>query len=160
MLLNFIYNDGGRQKAGYKGSTQDCVTRAIAIATGKPYKMVYEDIRNIQKEYSKTRRDWVARNQVCSPRVGVHKEISRLYLTKLGWKWKPLMKIGTGCTTHLRKGELPNRTIIAQCSKHLVCVKKGVINDLYDCSRDGNRCVYGYYYKPNLIEKFIDLLKK
>jgi hypothetical protein len=28
------YDDGGRSAAGFKGKTSDCVTRAIAIATG------------------------------------------------------------------------------------------------------------------------------
>lgn len=28
--------------AGYKGNTGDCVTRAIAIATGRPYQEVYD----------------------------------------------------------------------------------------------------------------------
>ena len=31
------YNDGGRSAAGFSGKTGDCVCRAIAIATGKPY---------------------------------------------------------------------------------------------------------------------------
>ena len=33
---NWLYNDGGRTAAGFKGETGDCVTRAIAIATGLP----------------------------------------------------------------------------------------------------------------------------
>ena len=36
------YNDGGRAAAGYKGQTGDCVTRAIAIATERPYREVYD----------------------------------------------------------------------------------------------------------------------
>lgn len=27
--MQFKYNDGGRRRAGYKGNTGDCVTRAI-----------------------------------------------------------------------------------------------------------------------------------
>lgn len=44
MKLQFQFDDGGRAQAGYKGSTGDCVTRAIAIATGKPYSEVYDAI--------------------------------------------------------------------------------------------------------------------
>lgn len=40
----FQPNDGGRQAAGYKGSAGDCVTRAVAIATGQPYAKVYADL--------------------------------------------------------------------------------------------------------------------
>ena len=38
--MEYIHDDGGRVAAGYKGKTGDCVTRAIAIATGKPYQEV------------------------------------------------------------------------------------------------------------------------
>jgi hypothetical protein len=40
--MDFIYNDGGRVATGYKGRASDCVVRAIAIATQKPYQEVYE----------------------------------------------------------------------------------------------------------------------
>ena len=40
--MNFRFNDGGREQSGYKGSTGDCVTRAIAIATCKTYGEVYD----------------------------------------------------------------------------------------------------------------------
>ena len=35
--MKFQHNDGDRAEADYRGTTGDCVTRAIAIATGKPY---------------------------------------------------------------------------------------------------------------------------
>ena len=31
--MRFVYDDGGRKAAGYKGDTSDCTVRAIAIAT-------------------------------------------------------------------------------------------------------------------------------
>ena len=37
----FIFADGGRADAGYKGKTGDCVVRAVAIATGIDYKTAY-----------------------------------------------------------------------------------------------------------------------
>ena len=40
--MEFNFNDGGRAKAGYKGRTGDCVTRAVAIAAELPYKQVYD----------------------------------------------------------------------------------------------------------------------
>jgi uncharacterized protein (DUF111 family) len=40
-MANWKFDDGGRAKAGYKG---DCVCRAIAIATGIPYRDVYDAI--------------------------------------------------------------------------------------------------------------------
>ena len=35
--MAFIYNDGGRLEAGFKGKANDCVARSIAIATGVTY---------------------------------------------------------------------------------------------------------------------------
>jgi hypothetical protein len=45
----------------------------------------------------------------------------------------------------MTSGELPAGRIIARVSKHFVAIIDGVINDIYDPSRGGNRCVYGYY---------------
>jgi hypothetical protein len=43
--MKFVYNDGGRAAAGYKGNAGDCACRAIAIATGKPYQEVYNALK-------------------------------------------------------------------------------------------------------------------
>lgn len=39
--MRFVFNDGGRASAGYKGTAGDCFARAVAIVTGKPYAEVY-----------------------------------------------------------------------------------------------------------------------
>jgi hypothetical protein len=36
---------------------------------------------------------------------------------------------------------------VVRVSKHLVAVVNGVIYDNHNPSRDGTRCVYGYYVK-------------
>jgi len=149
----FVYNDGGRAEAGYKGRSGDCVTRAIAIATGLPYNTVYKDIHEYAKEHRDNKRDKVARRyqsgrSSTTARDGVHKVIYKKYLRDLGWKWKPLMGIGTGCTVHLHPDELPQvGTYILSLSRHLACYKNGQLHDTYDCSRNWTRCVYGYYYE-------------
>jgi hypothetical protein len=38
-------------------------------------------------------------------------------------------------------------TLIVSCSKHITVVKDKVLHDTYDCSRNGTRCVYGYWMK-------------
>jgi hypothetical protein len=58
------------------------------------------------------------------------------------------MMIGTGCTVHLRSDELPGGRLIVALSRHWCAVIDGVIHDLYDCSRGGTRCVYGYWWHP------------
>ena len=41
--------------------------------------------------------------------------------------------------------ELPSGTLIVSCSRHITVVINGVLHDTYDCSRNGTRCVYGYW---------------
>lgn len=133
----FVTNDGGRAEAGFKGEARDCVVRAIAIATDLPYMQVYSDLaeRNAEKGDAKTARE------------GTNRKIYQPYLEALGWAWRPTMGIGTGCTMHLRADDLPPGTVICKVTKHIVCVIDGVIHDTHDPSRDGTRCVYGYFYK-------------
>jgi hypothetical protein len=45
--MDFVFHDGRRAAADYKGTTGDCVTRSIAIATGKPYQEVYDALNSL-----------------------------------------------------------------------------------------------------------------
>lgn len=141
--MRWEYNDGGREAAGYKGSAGDCVCRAISIATEIPYQRVYELIN----EYGKQERLTSRRPKRSSARNGVYKDTIRKVMEELGWEWIPTMSIGSGCTVHLRSGELPMGRLVVNCSKHCTAVIDGVINDTYDPSREGTRCVYGYFRK-------------
>jgi hypothetical protein len=142
--MEWVYDDGGRKAADYKGSTGDCVVRAIAIATELGYQNIYDAVNEFSKDERVTKR---MRGGRSSSRTGVHKKTSRKFLTELGWTWTPTMGIGTGTTVHLRDGELPMGRLIVACSRHYVAVIDGVIHDTADPSRDGTRAVYGYYYK-------------
>ena len=64
-----------------------------------------------------------------------------------GWRWVPCMTIGSGCKVHLRADELPDGNLIVRLSRHLACVRNGVLHDNHDSSRGGTRCCYGYYTK-------------
>lgn len=141
--MRFQLDDGGRAAAGFKGHTGDCVTRAIAIATEKPYQETYDAINGVSANERSSKR----RSGKSSARTGVHKPTYRKYLESLGWKFTPTMGIGTGCKVHLRDGELPSGRLIVAVSRHLVAVIDGVIHDTSDPSREGTRCVYGYYQR-------------
>jgi hypothetical protein len=150
--MRYVFDDGGRAEAGFKGETGDCVTRAIAIATGRPYREVYDALATGIKEFAATSRSRSAKRagrggglRGTTPRNGVGKAVYTAYLRSLGWEWTPTMRIGSGCTVHLQGGELPAGRLIVSVSKHLVAVVDGVIHDTHDCSRDGGRCVYGYW---------------
>ena len=129
--MKFHFSDGGRSKY-FKGSVDDCVVRAIALAAELDYKVVYDAIK---KKMGKGK----------SPRAGVPKNIYHDYILSLGFEWIPLMRVGTGCTTHLVKSELPSGVMICRLSKHLCCVKEHTVYDTF--LPDEKRCVYGIYKK-------------
>lgn len=139
--LPWEYDDGGRAAAGYRGHTGDCVTRAVAIATGRDYQDVYADIHDVLREHKQRR----GGKGSSSPRDGVPKPITRRYLANLGWEWTPTMRIGSGTRVHLRPGELPTGPLIVQVSGHITAVIDGVVRDTADPCRDGTRAVYGYW---------------
>jgi len=139
--LRFQYHDGGRAAAGFRGRTGDCVTRAIAIASGLPYREVYDALNALGKQERISPRK-TGRSHA---RTGVYKATIRAYLLSLGWQWTPTMHIGQGCQVHLRADELPTGRLIVSVSRHLTAVIDGVIHDTADPSRHGTRCVYGYY---------------
>lgn len=146
----WVQDDGGRARAGYKGRAGDCVCRAICIAAELDYQQTYDALNiaraNPGKVSEKTRRDLLANT---SARNGINKRTYDKFIREeLGWEWVPTMFIGQGCKVHLRAEELPLGRLICRCSKHLVAVIDGVIHDTHDPSRDGDRCVYGYYRKP------------
>jgi len=142
-MIQFQYDDGGRAADGYEGETGDCVTRAITIATGLPYQHVYDKINSIGRwEKARPRKN---ESKHRGARNGIRRDSIRKLLTNSGWTWHPTMSIGSGCRVHLRGDELPPGRLIIQVSKHLVAVIDGVIHDTNDCSREGTRCVYGYW---------------
>lgn len=143
-------NDGGRAAAGFVGGAGDCVVRSIAIATGLPYIQVYEDLREANARYAQERDNKLSRmlkHRGSSPRNGNHRSVFHEYILNQGFEWIPTMKVGAGCQVHLRPDELPNGTLIVKVSKHLTTVIDGVLHDTHDPSRQGSRCVYGYYIK-------------
>lgn len=142
--MNYIDDDGGRKVAGYIGSTGDCAVRAFAIATELPYQTVYDAINAL----GLSERTGKRKRGKSNARTGVYKSASHKYMGALGWVWHPTMQIGSGCKVHLRDGELPMGRLVVQVSKHFTAVIDGVIHDTHDPSRDGTRCVYGYWSKP------------
>lgn len=172
MSMKVIYNDGGRAAAGYTGVAGDCVTRAVVIATGKPYQEVYDAL----SEGSRMQRMGKRKVRKFSARSGVNvrRRWFKDYMASIGWVWTPTMHIGSGCTVHLTDGELPMGRLIVSVSKHYTTVIDGVVHDTHDPQRNVHasepdrgqelrpgqhrsngwihsiqrRCVYGYWSKP------------
>jgi hypothetical protein len=151
--MHYVYHDGGRAAAGFKGETGDCVVRAIAIATGEDYSSVYyaiyDQMRNWQAA-SRSRLATTMRAAKASPRDGVPRSVYEPYLYAKGWRWTATMHIGSGCQMRLDARELPNGPLIVRVSKHMVAVIDGTVFDTYDPTRAGQRCVYGFFSKPQI----------
>jgi hypothetical protein len=125
----WIYNDGGRAAAGFNGTTGDCACRAIAIATGKPYREVYAELNALCALLGPRR---------ASAETGLPDRIAHIYLGQLGWRWTSTDK------ARLHRWDLPPGRIIAAVSKHLVALVDNVVHDDGEHWR-GRRPVYGYY---------------
>ena len=111
--MRFIKTDGGRKLAGFKGTTSDCATRAIAIATGLDYKFVYETITERK----------AADGSKKSARSGIAGITLHNYLKYLGFK-----KIKVSRLTYREAvEEYPNG--ILETRNHVVAVREG---DFYD----------------------------
>lgn len=162
--MKWVYDDGGREAAGYKGAAGDCCARAFAIAMQRPYREVYDEFAKINAGQMGRSRRAKAQRGKRSARNGVFVTCAgfKRWLKEQGWEWVPCMKIGQGCTVHLADGELPMGRIVARVSRHVCAVIDGVVRDTWDPQRttvyfdsEGNRthtserCVYGYYRKAS-----------
>jgi hypothetical protein len=151
--IGFVVDDGGRAAAGFKGEANDCVCRAVAIASGRPYAEVYRRLAEGNAKQRITKRTPLAVAGLRSARHGINtgRKWFNEYMTELGFEWVPTMRIGQGCRVHLRADELPPGRIICTVSRHVVAVIDGVIHDIHDCARGGTRCVYGYWREASAL---------
>ncbi len=137
MGIRWVQDDGGREAAGFSvaNDARDCVCRALTIATCEDYGVVYEELAFLSQQMGGKK----------SARDGLPKKVYAAWLAHRGWEWTPTMSIGSGCQVHLRQAELPAGRLIVRLSGHLAAVVDGVLHDTHDCSREGTRCVYGYW---------------
>ncbi len=147
-MIEYKYNDGGRSLY-FKGKGGDCVTRAIAIAADLDYKEVYDRLAlgNATQRKGKYESKTKAGRRTALHGINTKRKWFRDYMKELGFEWVPTMFVGKGCTVHLKASELPEGRIICAVSKHYTAVIDGVVHDTHDPSRNGTRCVYGYWQK-------------
>jgi hypothetical protein len=160
--MKWVKNDGGREAAGFKGNTGDCVCRAIAIASGRPYREVYDVLAHGNATQKKTKRMAKTGKGVRTARVGIYvrRKWFKDYMDQLGFEWVSCMgfneidgkKVGTGCQVHLDEKELPSGRIIVSLSKHMSAVIDGVIHDTYD-PNDRGATIYPNGFPEDQIPK-------
>jgi len=126
--LDFYYNDGGRSKY-YKGGAGDCVVRAIAIATQRDYKKIYNTLR-----------DYIGH----TPRNGVSSYVVKNFIVDvLGFEYVAI----TRCSPFpilLHRNIVPDKGIyILDMDKHLMTVANYTVFDTGTVLP--NYEVYGYY---------------
>lgn len=132
--LRFRFDDGGRSRYFVTQATADNVPRAIAIASGRDYRAVYDELTEV--------------NGGETPRGGIPKKKIRNYIeTQLGGVWHPRMDIGKP-TKRLTASDIPrNGRVIVRCPKCLVAVIDGVIRDTID-HREQPPAVFGFWILP------------
>jgi hypothetical protein len=143
-LKRFVYNDGGRVAAGFNGITGACACRAIAIATGKPYREVHDDLNALCALFGEPLNTLrIAQGRRCqraSADTSIPGCVARRYLESLGWRW-----ILSGARLH--RCDLPSGRLVVQLTRHFVTLIDNVVHDHGEYWR-GRRVVYGYY-TPN-----------
>jgi hypothetical protein len=155
----FVKDDGGRSKSGIarargcKDETSDCVARAIAIATQKPYLEVWNAltaaaVRHVAAGGKSDWAKWARRSRgarAFHADQGVHNEVSGPYLESLGWKFTSTKHLPRGKGVHLRADELPRGRLVVDMRRHFTAVIDGDLHDTHDCSDDGRRRIRGYW---------------
>lgn len=145
VAIDWIWTDGGRAAAGFTGRTGDCGARAAALAAERPYREVYDRINELGKAHERTGK---RKRKISNARTGVYPVTMKRLMAGYGAIWTPTMTIGSGCTVHLAADELPSGRLVVSLSRHYAAVIDRVLFDNHDCSRDGTRCVYGYWQFP------------
>ena len=129
--MAYIFNDGGRAAAGFKGTAGDCAARAMAIALGIDYKAAYQELAQANKDMGFPK----------SVRNGIMKNTYDMVLARHGWVWHSAPKFDG---RKARCSDMPAGSVIARQARHFVAVIEGEANDMFDCT---HRMVYGYWAK-------------
>lgn len=132
--MEFVWNDGGRAACGFVGSTGDCVTRAIAIATGKVYRDVYDSLSDLSEQ---------------TARHGVYQDEIDAYLRREGWSQAKARMIDPDA--------IPSGVLILQFdpssqsrkrTRHLACVIDHTLHDTWNPFEDSEYVVESYWIHP------------
>ena len=121
--MKFIKNYGGRENYYpiklKKDMTNDCVVRAISIATEIDYKEVMSELFRIGLEIGQ-----MPNNKKCY----------EVYLTSLGWIRKSPLKHGNKKYKVKSIGQFfEGENVIIHTCKHLTVLVDGDLNDTWDC---------------------------
>ena len=124
----FIFNDGGRAEAGYKGQTGDCVCRSICIVTGKSYDEVYQALAEGNFTQRKSKHSKKGKRTAANG-INTKRKWFNEYMVSLGFKWVPTMFVGVSCGRFFNQRQVdllassPNTILtISEASGVLLCI--------------------------------------
>lgn len=151
-MVKYVYHDGGRAAAGFKGKrASDCVARAIAIATGLPYREVYDRLaegnqtQRVTKRVSKRR----AGRRTASEGINTDRKWFNDYMSELGFEWYTFTEIGRPSRIRLTDDEslalIPKGKVILSMRGHVAALIDGVLYDAFNSSTQMSDVVYGYW---------------
>ncbi len=122
-MVGFIRDDGGRQAAGYKGTTGDCVVRACAIMSERGYRECYDAMAAANKLFSRNPK--AAR----SARNGVNENAWHYIFSSIGFENMGVTQADelTITETYERFGDC-----VVEIPRHLMAVKGGYVMDAWD----------------------------
>lgn len=130
MRNDYLYDDGGRSKyfrmKYKKDRVGDCVVRALAIATNEDYNSVRNELWNISLE-----------NGDMPNGSKTYEE----FLKRRGFVKEKKIK---GCSLGFYPVSL-NHVFVVRLAKHLVCLDRGIVRDLWDCR---GKYPYNTWRKP------------
>lgn len=122
--MKYQYNDGGRSAFFDTPGNNDCVTRALAIATGLTYLEVWDGVTATG-----------TRNP--SGRVRTQCAEFTAFAKSLGLQFVSTMRV-------LKEIKFPPRAV-ACINGHYVAIVDGVMHDTYNPSPAGNKHCFGYW---------------
>lgn len=131
-MRKWKFNDGGRAAAGFVGGVSDCVTRALAIHTGRPYDQIRREVLALAPDAE------TAGVNVFGPEFDEYVRV-RLELVYIPMRYAFLVADFP-----------PTCTFTALTSNHVTHIKRGVVHDVFDT---GNELARGYWVDNR--ERFI-----
>lgn len=133
-----VMDDGGRQAAGLRGHTGDCAVRACAIATGVPYKDLYDAFKKKNPG-----------NVKGIPNYGRGTPLSfcHVFLNTRGFEWFPIRQEIGKSSPRFNTASLPMGTIVVSVPRHMVCVVDHVAYDTF--ALPPSTPVIGYWKKSH-----------
>ena len=132
-MIGYIYDDGGRRDAGYKGDTGDCVPRAIAILTGESYKEVYRTMADAMKAsgYAASGNAYATAKRKMPKKRGQKdaKVVQEIVMAKYGLV---KVKLPSGERPTYSEAHAEYGNVLVSTRGHVCAIVDGELHDIFD----------------------------